>query len=125
MSETPIKPCPFCPGGETFISKLGTYFHRECNLCGARGPARAKRSRVNEAWNTRAETPLEALANRLADALEAEEKHQWAKRNREAISDPLDERILGLKMEVERTVHEAATLRRATLAEFAAMKEGK
>ncbi len=59
---------------------------------------------------------LIASAPDLLVALEAEERHQWALRNREAISDPLDDRILGLKMEVERTATEAGNLRRAAIA---------
>lgn len=48
-------------------------------------------------------------------ALEAAERHRWAARNLEAISDPLDDRLLGLKMDVERTASEANILRKAAL----------
>lgn len=59
---------------------------------------------------------LIAAAPDLLEALVAEERHQWAMRNLESVSDPLDERLLGLRMEVEKTASEANMLRKAAIA---------
>jgi hypothetical protein len=59
---------------------------------------------------------LIASAPELLEALKAEEAHQQAMRNFESISDPLDERLLGFRNEVDRTRSIANRLRKEAIA---------
>jgi hypothetical protein len=62
---------------------------------------------------------IEAQSKReaeLVEALKAEEDHQQALRNFQSISDPLDDRLLGMKNEVDRTRSVANMLRKQAIA---------
>lgn len=53
MSE--VLPCPFCRES-MFISEYPAYKGKTqigCNSCGAKGPAKATRSKAVDAWNVR------------------------------------------------------------------------
>jgi hypothetical protein len=64
---------------------------------------------------------LIASAPELLEALKAEESHQQALRNFQSISDPLDDRLLGMKNEVDRTRSIANMLRREVIAKAEAL----
>lgn len=64
-----------------------------------------------------ANASLIAAAPDLLEALKAQERHEWAKRNLESIgADVLHQAKLALVMEVERTGHEANAARKAAIA---------
>ena len=64
----------------------------------------------------RANAHLIAAAPDMLEALRAGVRMEWARRTREAISDPLHPGLLGAQIELEKATHEFATLRDAAIA---------
>ena len=80
MSETTLKPCPFCGSVNIGLcSSFGdattdeNYMNAECMNCGAQGATKLGEIRATEAWNKRAgggavNTELLAIVKDLAES---------------------------------------------------------
>ena len=113
MNEAKRTPAPFvvecCYDGSRTICQMRSADKLICvNATEGASPAGYEAAEAN--------ADLFAAAPEMLAALEAEERHQWAVRNLEAISDPLDDMIPALRAEVERTRSEANELRREAIA---------
>lgn len=63
MSETTLKPCPFCGGTDVVLNGYSV----ECRTCGTMGPDDTRKGRnPSEDWNTRSES--DALRRELEEA---------------------------------------------------------
>lgn len=77
MSETTLKPCPFCGDAEPFVERADfSSAFVQCNNCIARGPTCCQESDEEETpgemaaikeWNTRAPDPLIAKQQRMIE----------------------------------------------------------
>lgn len=70
MTETKLKPCPFC-GGEGSYANGGFGFIVKCRKCGSRIDVQNTTEEAAKAWNNRRPAEkLEAENKRLREALE-------------------------------------------------------
>lgn len=54
MSETKLKPCPFCGGEAKIIGAIGAVFCARCTECGAETQSELSEQQAAELWNRRA-----------------------------------------------------------------------
>lgn len=73
MSETKLKPCPFCGGEAKALRNIHNYYIVKCSKCSISTLQRGKKAEAINAWNTR--KPIDRILERL------EEKYLEAKKN--------------------------------------------